>query len=383
MWVEKRTGGYIGRYRVDGQTQSTTVFKRKKDATDTAREAERQGKLGKWIDPKAGRITVAVWSQKWLGSLDVSPSTRHNYEELLSSLILPRWGKTPLSRVTLSDVKRWVATMSGPRGPISDSRRRAAGAQLVRMLDAAVDEGLLHSNPARTPSGRVGYLPSPARRKAHRYLSHSELEALASASGDHGTMVRLAGLTGLRWGEVTALQVGDVDYLGRKVTVSRAYSIVGGKKILGGTKTHEHRTVALSRAMTDALARSAQGKDPKELLFATSAGEPLDHSNFARRVLDGAWRAAGIERLTFHDLRHTAASLAISSGASVKAVQGLLGHKSAAMTLDVYAGLFDTDAEALAERMDEARERAILEGAAHHVPTAAATVTTINGRQER
>ncbi len=58
--------------------------------------------------------------------------------------------------------------------------------------------------------------------------------------------------------------------------------------------------------------------------------------------------------MTIHDLRHSAASLAISSGANVKAVQRMLGHKSAAMTLDVYADLFDTDLDSVATRLDQA-----------------------------
>jgi len=64
--------------------------------------------------------------------------------------------------------------------------------------------------------------------------------------------------------------------------------------------------------------------------------------------------AVGLDGLTPHDLRHTAASLAIATGANVKSVQRMLGHASAAMTLDVYAGLFDDDLQALAERMDTA-----------------------------
>ena len=76
-------------------------------------------------------------------------------------------------------------------------------------------------------------------------------------------------------------------------------------------------------------------------------------------VLEKAWRAAAIERLTFHDLRHTAASLAIQAGGNVKAVQNMLGHKTATMTLNTYAGLFHADAEALADRMDRAHGEAV------------------------
>jgi integrase len=85
----------------------------------------------------------------------------------------------------------------------------------------------------------------------------------------------------------------------------------------------------------------------------TAAGCPLNLRNFRRNVFDPAVRAAGLDGLTPHDLRHTAASLAVSSGANVRAVQRMLGHKSAAMTLDVYSGLFDDDLDALAERMDQ------------------------------
>ncbi|MGZ4511374.1 MAG: tyrosine-type recombinase/integrase, partial [Mycobacterium sp.] len=67
--------------------------------------------------------------------------------------------------------------------------------------------------------------------------------------------------------------------------------------------------------------------------------------------------AAGIPRVTLHDLRHTSASLAVSAGANVKAVQRMLGHASAAMTLDIYAELFDDDLEAVAVALDEARSR--------------------------
>jgi len=76
--------------------------------------------------------------------------------------------------------------------------------------------------------------------------------------------------------------------------------------------------------------------------------------NFRRDVFDDVAAEAGLEGLTPHELRHTAASLAVSSGANVKAVQRMLGHASAAMTLDVYSGLFDDDLDGLRERMDEA-----------------------------
>ena len=81
-------------------------------------------------------------------------------------------------------------------------------------------------------------------------------------------------------------------------------------------------------------------------------------NNFRRRSFDRAAVAAGLDGLTPHELRHTAASLAVSAGGNVKAVRRMLGHASAAMTLDVYAGLFGDDLDALADRLDETAARA-------------------------
>ena len=90
-------------------------------------------------------------------------------------------------------------------------------------------------------------------------------------------------------------------------------------------------------------------------MFCSPAGGVLRVGNFRRRCFDRAARAVGLDGLTPHELRHTAASLAIASGASVKSVQRMLGHASAAMTLDVYSGLFDDDLGAAAERLHDAR----------------------------
>ncbi|MCU1615127.1 MAG: Site-specific recombinase XerD [Frankiales bacterium] len=97
------------------------------------------------------------------------------------------------------------------------------------------------------------------------------------------------------------------------------------------------------------------GRDQNELLFARPGGRMLRIGNFRRRVFDEAARHAG---LTPHERRHTAARIAVSAGANVKAVHRLLGHASAAMTLDVYSDLFDDDLTALADRMDAAARAA-------------------------
>jgi integrase len=89
-------------------------------------------------------------------------------------------------------------------------------------------------------------------------------------------------------------------------------------------------------------------------VFTSPEGEVLRNNNFRRRVFDRAAKEAGLDGITPHELRHTAASLAVAEGANVKAVQRMLGHASAAMTLDVYADLFEDDLDKVADRLDQA-----------------------------
>jgi integrase len=105
--------------------------------------------------------------------------------------------------------------------------------------------------------------------------------------------------------------------------------------------------------LADLLAEIVAGKAANDLVFTTWRGKPLRNLNFRRDVFDKAAADAGLAGLTPHELRHTAASLAVSSGANVKAVQRMLGHASPAMTLDVYSGLFDDDLDGVAARLDQ------------------------------
>jgi integrase len=120
----------------------------------------------------------------------------------------------------------------------------------------------------------------------------------------------------------------------------------------GTPKSHATRSVPIPRSVEDLLLEVIAGKAADDLVFTTWRGKPLRNLNFRRDVFDPAAADANLHHLTPHELRHTAASLAIAAGANVKAVQRMLGHASAAMTLDVYAGLFDADLDAVAKRLD-------------------------------
>ena len=108
------------------------------------------------------------------------------------------------------------------------------------------------------------------------------------------------------------------------------------------------------------LTHQADRTRSSSLLFTSPRGEVLRVHGFRRRRFDRAATTVGLPGLVPHELRHTAASLAISSGANVKAVQSMLGHASAAMTLDRYSHLFDDVLETVADRLDDARQRTLV-----------------------
>jgi hypothetical protein len=165
-------------------------------------------------------------------------------------------------------------------------------------------------------------------------------------------LVLVLAFCGLRWGEVAGLKVGRVNLLKRRLTVAETLSEVNGDLVWGTPKNHAARSVPIPSFLVDMLAEVAAGKAPDDLVFTTWRGKPLRNLNFRRDVFDKAAEDVGLAGLTPHELRHTAASLMVSAGANVKAVQRALGHASAAMTLDVYSGLFDDDLDGVAARLD-------------------------------
>jgi integrase len=140
----------------------------------------------------------------------------------------------------------------------------------------------------------------------------------------------------------------------RRATVSESATEVNGRLVVGTPKSHLTRSVGLPRFVAYLLTEHCAGIGTDDLVFTSPRGGYLRSANFRISVWKPALESAGIESsLRVHDLRATAASLMILAGASIKAVQRALGHSSAKVTLDTYAGLFEDDLEALADRLDE------------------------------
>lgn len=342
-------GTYRPRYRDASGREHARHFKRKADAQRWLDEQTAALVRGDWVDPDRSRgVTVGQWSEKWLaGRSHLKPKTLSSYRSLLRTRVLPTWERVPLPKIQHSDVVAWVAGMRAEG--LSASRTRQAYHVLTSMLDAAVKDGRLGRNPAADVD--LPRLPQTDRR----YLSHAELADVADGCGPHRLLVLVLGYTGLRWGEATALRVRRVNLLTSRIEVAESVTDVDGRMIFGPPKSHARRWVPVPPFLRDELAAQLAGKAPRDLVFPSAVGTPLRVQNFRRGHFDRAAAAAGVTGLVPHELRHTAASLAIGSGASIKGVQSMLGHASAAMTLDRYGHLLADELEAVAERMEAAR----------------------------
>lgn len=340
---------YRARYWNNGKQESKS-FSKRGEAEIWLRNQETDHDRGVWRDPKAGSTTLSQWSESWLrGLTGLKPKTIAGYESLLRSRVLPQFGTHQLNQITPAEVRSWIADMGAEgKSPATITQNRQV---LHAMLEQAVGDDLIPRNPTahvKTPS---------VKPRRQLFLTAQQVSLLATAAearqSGAGLFVRFLAYSGLRWGEAVALRRNSFGDHGR-VRISESATEVGGKLIWGTPKTHETRLVILPRFLSERLANHVEGLAGDDLVFTALRGGPLRVSNFRRSVWTPACEASGVpEGLLIHDLRDTAASLAISSDASVLAVTRMLGHKSAKMTLDTYASLFDSDLEELAEKMDK------------------------------
>lgn len=321
----------------DGRSRTKTGFDTKAQAQAWADKNAVSISSGEWVNPSLQKMTVNDLSEQWLAGLrKLAPSSQRPIRLAWENHVQPTWGARPVRSIRPSEVQAWMN--ASPLGASSVRRNHSA---LAQILDLAVMDGVINSNPAR--GLKLPKKPTPKQV----FLTAEQLAFLADECSKYSSLVWVLGTVGLRWGEAAGLRVGDVNFLRGRINVAQNAVTVGAEVVIGAPKTHERRTVAVSAPVLKMLEQDCQGKLPSALVWSTQDMGPL------RLPSVGSWfyeavgrlrsRHPDFPRVTPHDLRHAAAGLLVSAGANVKVVQRQLGHKSAAMTLDTYAALFDED----------------------------------------
>jgi integrase len=346
---------YRVRYRKPDHAQTDKRgFRTKRDAELYLASIEISKARGEYVDATAAKVTIGELGAIWLMSqTHLKPSSRDAVDIAWRLFVEPMWGDIAVGTIRHSEVQTWVSQLgtgdaktAHNAGPRSATVVIRAFGVLAAILDVALRDRRISSNPARHVS-----LPRK-KKKQHVYLTHNQVSLLAEQADAKATLLLTLAYTGLRWGEAVGLRVKDLNALRRRLSVRENAVRVGGIIIVGTPKTHASRSVPFPDLLTFHLAKSAESKSPDQLLFGggtTHLATPSAHDGwFVAAVTKAQAIDPSFPRVTPHDLRHTAASLAISAGANVKAVQRMLGHASASMTLDTYADLFDDDLDGVA-----------------------------------
>ena len=344
---------YRVRYRTpDRRSTDKRGFTSKRAAEDWAAANTVAMNTGTWRPPAAGKITVNEAAQAWLNAKTptVSPKTVTAYEQAVHRIeTIGTIGRVRLTDVDHEVVEQWIIDLSRHtvRGGAAMSPKtiRNTFSVLSGVMKRAVRDKRIPSNPCE--GVKLPKIPEGEQI----ILTPAEVATMAQAAGDYGDHVNALAMAGFRWGELAGLQVQDVDLEARRLRVNRQITENKGRLLKGPPKHDKRRTVPIMEPLADILRPRLQGKERDALVFPTTNGRPMRPGNARRDWFDAAAEVSGHPDLTPHDLRHTFASVAISAGANVKALQQALGHHSAAFTLDQYGHLFPDDLDSFVNTM--------------------------------
>lgn len=305
--------------------------------------------FGEWMD---------FWYQTYIKS-GHRPATQNTYEGTIYQHIIPQLGKIPLCQLTQKDLQqfyahlkkegRLVRTEQYGKG-LSDRMVRMCHAKCRAALDQAVQENLIRSNPA------VGCKLPPKRGREMQVLSRQELQRfLIQAKADGYFELFLLDLsTGLRRGELLALQWSDLDLDTGTLSVTKQVYEVNGKMQLSVPKTKASiRKLVLPPAVVEVF-REYRKTAKSRWLFPSpiKEDEPIKPGSMLRR-LQVILERAGCKQIRFHDLRHSHASLLIEMGYSPVMIAERLGHENVETTLSTYSYLYPNKQAELADDLNK------------------------------
>lgn len=259
------------RYRVlyrrpDNRQTQKRGFRTKREAQLFLAAVELDKSRGTYVDPSRGRVLLGDWLDAWLqGRADLRPTTRERVEGIVERFIRPELGGYALVALEHSTVQRWAADLSKHQAPASV---RKCVNVLSGALEAAAADGRLVSNAAR------GLKLPKVTSGGKRYLTHEQVRALADAvdaigagqqnglANGYGTLIRVLAYCGLRWGELSGLRVGDVDFERGRLEVRHTVVEVGGRQIDSTPKDYEARSIPVPASILRELRVLASGRTP-------------------------------------------------------------------------------------------------------------------------
>jgi integrase len=344
------------RQRKEHRTQTRAEAR---DWLDTAR-----GAVAKHRPLPPERLTVGRYLADWLESakLELRGRTIESYEQIIRVHLAPALGTIKLKDLTPQDVRRYLAAKLASGQSLSSVKYHLA--ILSRALRQAASDGIIGDNPAAhvaPPRVRREEIQPLSLEQAHRFLAAARSDRLEA-------LFTIALAVGLRQGECLGLAWSDLNLETATLTIRQTVQRIGGKLQFVEPKTAKSRRVLALPAFVVAALREHRTRQLEErlqagpgwqdynLVFCTEIGTPLAKENIRRRHWLQLLKRADLpaDRIHFHTLRHSCASLLHAQGADLRLISELLGHSTISTTSDVYLHLFAEAKRGAADRMDTA-----------------------------
>jgi integrase len=362
--TRRKDGLYMARYTVQtptGKKRKALYGKTRQEVAEklTRAMADRDG--GLIFD--ADNMKVGEYLERWLvdSVLDtVRPTTYERYEQIVRIHIRPALGAIKLKNLAPVHVRGLYREKL--QAGLSARTVQYIHVTLHKALKQAVQDGLIPRNTTEAVK------PPQVRREEIRPLSAEQVKVLLeTACGDRlEALFVLAIHTGLRQGELLGLKWEDVDLEDGTLRVRRTLATAKGGPVLMAPKTKSsRRSVKLTQGAMDALRSHLKGQlqeidgagslwQENGLVFASEIGEFLDRRYLTSRRFKALLERAQLPEIRFHDLRHTCATLLLSSNVNPKIVSEMLGHATIAITLDTYSHVLPNMRDQAAQAMEEA-----------------------------
>lgn len=338
--IQKRPNGkYLVRWRNEENRERSKIFSLKRDARRYAAQIDTDLARGDYVDPRAGDITLQAFFDDWQQRQVWEETTRENAVQVMK--VTP-FADTPLNKIRRSHVESWVKTMQTKYAV----KTLHSYFQTVRaIIRGAIRDDLI----AKDPTSNVRLPRLQNRETSMRIPTAAEVKTMIDAAEQwFKPVIALGAFAGLRRGEIAALKLTDIDFLGRSIRVDRQIQKPLRKEPeIREPKHGSNRTVYAPDELLVMLSEHVKNVgvySDEQWLFAGKNGYPKLPTGLQYRW-DTLIKNTNIEGITLHDLRHFFASGLIASGCDVVTVQRAMGHSSASITLNTYSHLWPDAAD--------------------------------------
>ena len=361
----RKDGRWEGRYVIGyddrGYPKTKNVMAKTKTACLEKLKQLREQYARPKVDDATPNMTFGGWLEFWYenhAKPRLRPTTQQRYEELISQHAVPMLGNIPLAKLSQSELRKFYSELkeSGRKRDVerygtglSDRTVRNCHALCRTALEQAMTEGLIPKNPA------VGCKLPPNHPKEMRVLNAEEMQRLLIQAKEDGyyELFLLELATGLRRGELLALQWEDLNFRTGELRIQRQVYRAKGQLMVSQTKTRTSNRVIILPPSILGVLKEYRGMIQSRWIFPSPVKEdsPLDPASVRKRLHTTLVRAE-CDPVRFHDLRHTFATTALEHGMDIKTLSTIIGHVSTATTLNVYAHVTDDMRRSAAAKID-------------------------------